>query len=286
MNRNFSRSRLRGLVGTLVIAACGMQLAAGPAHAKPPRPPRDAAAEARAGEELEALMRWLLAEGRDSQLVRLPFASVVFAATGHRILPVNKTDPAEAEVLAKLGRGLDEVLRRMNASDSPARGVKRINEASHHFEDMMREVFNALPGLRCDFARNTRGEVQRSGYPDLQVTDTASGRIYYVDPKLYEERSRRSSFRTFYFEPRRETNKVLADACHLVAGIAHNGERGERLRFRHWELIDCRELTVELKAEFHAGNQSLYREEAVLARGAAAPDKAEPPAEPAKPAGN
>lgn len=239
------------------------------AQARPPRPPRDAAAAARAEGDLEAFIRWLLAEDREHGAVKLPFAAVVFAATGHRILPMNKADATDAAVLEKLSRGMDEVLRRMNAADSPARGVKRINEASHYFEDAMQEVFNVLPGLRCEFAPNTRGQVQRSGYPDLRVVDVASGRSYYLDPKLYEASSRRSSFRTFYFEPRGATNKVLVDACHIVVGISHNGERGADARFLAWELIDCSGLTVQLKAEFHAGNHDVYREEAVLSAGKA-----------------
>ncbi len=255
----------------IVAAALVISLpAAPPLFAKPPRPPRDAAAAARAQVDLDALIHWLLAEDREHGMVKLSFAAVVFAATGHRILPMNKSDPTDAAVLEKLSRGMDEVLRRMNVPDSPARGVKRINEASHYFEDAMQEVFNALPGLRCEFAPNTRGQVQRSGYPDLRVVEIASGRSYYLDPKLYEASSRRSSFRTFYFEPRGETNKVLVDACHLVVGIAHNGERGAGARFLNWELVDCSGLTVQLKAEFHAGNHNVYREEAVLATGKSA----------------
>jgi hypothetical protein len=245
-------------------------------RAKPPRPPRDAAADARAEFDLQSLIHWLLSDEHDHQMVRLPFAAVVLASTGHQILPFHKDDPIDAGVLSKLSRGMEEVLRRMNAEDSPARGVKRVNEASHFFEDAMREIFHGLPGLRCEFAPNSRGQVQRSGYPDLRVTDTASGRTYYVDPKLYEEHSRRSSFRTFYFEPRRETNKVLADACHIVVGIAHNGVHGEGVRFLNWEFVDCSGLVVQLKAEFHAGNHDLYREDAVLATGKAV-DSPPPP---------
>ena len=268
--------------GATVLLALAVLLLTSPTAlwAKPPRPPRDAAAAARAEFDLQTLIHWLLSDEHDHQLVRVPFSAVVFAATGHRILPFNKTDPIDAGVLSKLSRGMDEVVQRMNAADSPAHGVKRINEASHFFEDAMQEIFNALPGLQCEFAPNSRGQVQRSGYPDLRVIETASGRTYYVDPKLYEERSRRSSFRTFYFEPRRATNKVLADACHLVVGIAHNGVHGPGVRFLNWEFVDCSALVVQLKAEFHAGNHDLYREDAVLATGQAADGPAAPTATP------
>ena len=48
-----------------------------------------------------------------------------------------------------------------------------------------REVLNATPGLQCDFPLTAKGKLQRSGYPDLRITDLESKRVFYLDPKLY-----------------------------------------------------------------------------------------------------
>ncbi|MGI9242921.1 MAG: hypothetical protein ACR2RV_19135, partial [Verrucomicrobiales bacterium] len=104
------------------------------------------------------------------------------------------------------------------------------------------------------------------GYPDLKITHTASGRIAYLDPKLFEAGSENSSFRSFYYEPKTETNKVLEDAHHLLLGIEHDGRDGE-WQFTGWHLVDLSELKVRLKPEFQASNRDLYGEEAVLSSG-------------------
>ena len=51
--------------------------------------------------------------------------------------------------------------------------------------------------------------------------DLESKRVFYLDPKLYAAGSRDSSFRTFYFEPKKSTNKVRDDAVHFVVGFEH-----------------------------------------------------------------
>jgi len=75
-------------------------------------------------------------------------------------------------------------MKRMNAPDSPVQNLARINEASSHFEDLLREKLNRIPGLSCDFPRTSEDRVQRSGYPDLRLVETATNRVFYLDPKL------------------------------------------------------------------------------------------------------
>ncbi len=97
--------------------------------------------------------------------------------------------------------------------------AKRVNEMSSYFEEAMRAKLRSVPGFACDFPPTAAGKHQRSGYPDLRLVDTATQRVIYLDPKLFAKGSRASSFRTFYFEPKRETNKVTDDARHLIVGI-------------------------------------------------------------------
>ena len=156
-------------------------------------------------------------------------------------------------------------MKRMNAPESAAHNVARINELSSHVEDLLRELLNSAPGLRCDFPRTAEGHVQRSGYPDLRVIDDASQRVFYLDPKLYAAGSRESSFRTFYFEPKVATNKVLDDAVHLIVGFEHEPRKDGRWKFTRWDLVDLAHFKVKLKAEFQGSNHDLYRPEAIVA---------------------
>ena len=202
---------------------------------------------------------------RDEQeLASVPFADVVKAATGKQVLPLNPTNSIDRELLTKIGRAMDAVLRQLNAPDSPAQKKRRINEVSVLFENSMKVELNAIDGFECDFPKLASGAHQRSGYPDLRLVEKKSGRVLYLDPKLFERGSRASSLRTFYFEPKRQTNKILDDAHHLIVGIEHDGKAGGAWKFLNWELVDLANFRVKLKAEFQASNRDLYRMEAIV----------------------
>lgn len=220
---------------------------------------------ARADEKADAVQRlipWILDEGESLRSIR--FADVIAATSGKRVIPIDRANADDQRVLAAIGAALDAVLVAMNAPESPTRDAKRVNEMSSHFETALRAQLKAQPGLACDFPRTAAGRLQRSGYPDLRLADTATGRVFYIDPKLFAKGSRGSSLRTFYFEPKRETNKVTEDARHLIAGIEHERAADGATRFARWELIDLGEFRVRLKAEFEGSNADLYRKEAVV----------------------
>lgn len=211
---------------------------------------------------IDALIPWLLQE--DTQLRGMPFAQVIQDATGKKVLAINPKDATDERVLKQIGAVLDEVVGQLNQPASMIQGISRINEVSSHFEDLMRQLLDAAPGLHCDFPRTADGHVQRSGYPDLRVVDQETKRVYYLDPKLYAAGSRESSFRTFYFEPKKATNKVLDDAVHLVAGFEHAPREGGHWKFTRWDLVDLAHFRVKLKAEFEGSNRDLYQPEAIV----------------------
>jgi hypothetical protein len=212
--------------------------------------------------ESRALVRSLMQSG--DELKEIPFSEVVLAATGRKILPLDGAREADRELLAKLGKAMDEVLQRMNATNSPAQQQRRINEVSGHFENEIKRVLDALPGFACEVPLNAQGRAQRTGYPDLRVVEKQTGRVIYLDPKLYERGSRQSSFRTFYFEPKIETNKILDDAHHLLIGIEHDGRQDGYWKFLNWDIVDISRFQVRLKAEFQGSNRDLYRPELIV----------------------
>lgn len=201
----------------------------------------------------------------DQELREVPFSEVVLAATGKRVLPIDVSSDDDRRVINSIREVLNEVMRRMNASDSPVQDVARINEASSHFEDMLRDMLNRARGFSCDFPHTAEDRVQRSGYPDLRLVETATQRVFYLDPKLYAAGSRDSSFRTFYFEPKVTTNKVRDDAVHLLVGFEHEPRSNGHWKFTRWDLIDLSHFKVRLKAEFQASNRDIYQPEATIA---------------------
>jgi hypothetical protein len=215
---------------------------------------------------VDALIPWLLQE--DRELRGIPFSEVIFDATGKKVIAVDKENETDQRVIKLISGVLDEVVRRMNGPDSRIQGIARINEVSSHFEDMTRELLNATPGLSCDIPHTAAGGTQRSGYPDLRLVDSKTKKVFYLDPKLYAVGSRASSFRTFYFEPKIATNKVLDDAVHFIVGFEHEKRSGDHWNFTRWDLVDLAHFKVKLKAEFQGSNRDLYRPEAIVATSA------------------
>ena len=216
---------------------------------------------------VDQLIPWLLDEGQ--QLRGIPFAEVIHAATGKRVLTVNTKDEIDLRVIKQISAVCDETIKRFNMPNSAIQNVARINEVSSHFEDILRELLNVAPGLNCDFPRTAEGRVQRSGYPDLRIVDLASKRVFYLDPKLYVAGSRESSFRAFYFEPKAATNKVRDEAVHLVVGFEHEPpEKNGAWKFTRWDLVDLSQFKVKLKAEFQGSNRDMYRPAAIVASSA------------------
>lgn len=216
---------------------------------------------------VDSLIPWLLQE--NAALREIPFSEIISDTTGKRVLAFNPKDETDARVAKQISTALDAVMQRLNEPESVIQKVPRINEVSSYFENTMREVLNAAPGLACDFPKTAEGRVQRSGYPDLRLVDQASQRVYYLDPKLYAVGSRDSSFRTFYFEPKSSTNKVRDDAVHFVVGFEHSKKTATGgWQFTRWDLVDLSQFKVKLKAEFQGSNRDLYRADAVVASSA------------------
>jgi hypothetical protein len=182
------------------------------------------------------------------------------------VLPLTD-EPAHLRVTTAIEQALAATIRELNAADSPVRKLRRINEGSRFFEDGLLARLNAAPGLRCEVPPTRAGVHQRSGYPDLRITDVATGTVFYLDPKLVEHGSADSTLRTFYFEPKDETLKITDDAVHLLAGIEHDGRKG-RWTFTGWRLVDLSTLKVRLKAEFQASNAELYHKSGLSLPGA------------------
>lgn len=198
----------------------------------------------------------------------VPFASLIETTTGNQVLPIDPNDPVDQEILEGLHAALKSVLEKFNEPDSATHQESRINEVSSHFEEALLKELNRAPEFSCDHPRTAEGNLQRSGYPDLLIRHKESGRVIYLDPKLVAEGSLTSSLRTFYFTPRKETNKVLHNANHILVGIEHDGNTGE-WKYLRWHLVDLADFKVTLKAEFQASNRDLYVPELIIGGGEA-----------------
>lgn len=209
----------------------------------------------------------MLAKARTLESV--PFREVVQAATGHTVHPFSQESFPDAR--ARLPAILDAVLADLNRPDHPIHGAPRINEASKYIEDSLLERLNAIPGWACTFPSTAAGRQQRSGYPDLRI-ETPEG-VFFLDPKLVASGSEQSSLRTFYYEPKIDTNKINEPGAHLLIGVSHGGWKDGKLRLIGWRLVDVADLPVRVKAEFQASNRELYAPDLTIAESAPSPSE-------------
>ncbi len=217
-------------------------------NAKPPAGAAPAAEAVRSVMTAEAALR------------DIPLRDVIAAATGRKTLPLQPDKiPSDAACRRHIMLAADKVIAFLNAADGPLRGLRRINEGSRHVEEKLITLLNG-GDFTCAVPHTKEGDGQRSGYPDLRIVHKPTGRVYYLDPKLYEATAAGSTLRTFYYEPKDLTGKIHDDACHLVLGIAHDGKDGA-WQFTGWRLVDLHNFRVRLKAEFQASNKDIYRDE-------------------------
>lgn len=237
------------IAGGAILLAAGLM--PGAAHSQ-----STAAAETTDEDDI-ALVRLLL--DKDLGNRRFRFATVAQACSGKRVLPLDRASETHRRMLGHIEAALADTLRAHNREDSPIRALRRINEASRFFEDGLMERLDAIDGLTCTPAPTRIGTRQRAGYPDLRLLDEATGSVFYLDPKLVQDGSEKSTLRTFYFEPKTDTLKITDDAVHLILGIGHDGRAGE-WTFHGWRIVCLANLEVRLKAEFQAANADLYRD--------------------------
>ncbi len=164
--------------------------------------------ESRPEAAVDQLIPSLLDESRQLRGIRFP--EVIFDTTGKRVLPVNPKSEVDQRVVSAISAACDETVKNLNVPDSAIQSITRINEVSNHFENTLRELLNAEPGLSCYLPR-----VMRSGYPDLRIVDLASKRVFYLDPKLYAVAAATAAFAHFI-----SSRKLRPIKCLIMPSIS------------------------------------------------------------------
>jgi len=200
-------------------------------------------------------------------LKNVPFKIAIKAMSGCKVIPFDKDNPEDQQLLKDLIEATKIAARNANR-----RGIftRRENEVGNHIEPFMIEALNKI-GLKADRPETKEGKKKAVGYPDIFVRDR-NGRPNYIECKTYNERNYQTTQRSFYFSPaERPTDfKVIYDARHII--ISFKIERAERKGKRafipvYWKIFSTDNLIGQIKHEFNSTNQQMYRKEALLAEG-------------------
>ena len=87
----------------------------------------------------------------DQQLRGVAFSKLILDTTGRKVLPFAANNAVDQRVANAISAACDETMQRLNAPNSEVQNVDRINEINSHFENTLRDLLIATPGLRCDF---------------------------------------------------------------------------------------------------------------------------------------
>lgn len=200
-------------------------------------------------------------------LKNIPFKIAIKAMSGCKVIPFDKEDPDDRQLLKDLIEAT-----KIAAGNANKKGIftRRENEVGNHIEPFMIEALNQI-GLKADRPETKEGKKKAVGYPDIFVRDR-KGRPNYIECKTYNERNYQTTQRSFYFSPaERPTDfKVIYDARHLI--ISFKIERVEREGKRafipvYWKIFSTDNLIGQIKHEFNSTNKQMYTDEALLAEG-------------------
>ena len=191
-----------------------------------------------------------------SGVSRLYFRDVINAATGYKIIPF---DDNSNRILEEIKSWLDVNLNDLsNLIEMDY--VGRPNELGNYLERVLMARLDESLNFSVDMPRTEQGHKQAVGYPDGIIVDQRRNVVAYFDVKIFQEKTRKSTLRSFYYQPTNQS-KISHDAPHFLVGFVVDS-LGDNNRspfiIKDYEIVDIYDLEVNFKAEFNASNKDLY----------------------------
>jgi len=191
-----------------------------------------------------------------SGVSRLYFRDVINAATGHKIIPF---DDNSKQILEEIKSWLDGNLNELsNLIEMDY--VGRPNELGNYLERVLIARLDESLNFSVDMPTTEQGHKQAVGYPDGIIFDNMRNQVVYFDVKIFQEKTRNTTLRSFYYQPTNQS-KILHDAPHFLIGFvveSLSGDNRSPFIIKDYELVDIYNLEVNFKAEFNASNKDLY----------------------------
>lgn len=212
-------------------------------------------------ENLEAVLAQFLRPIRN-----LPFPVVVKTLSDTTIIPVDRDDPDDQWLIARLAEAA--ITCAIAVRNTPI-VRNRPNEVGNDIEPFVMRAAIAN-GLRATRPTTRSGAGRTTGYPDLLIYDRQD-RPTYLECKIFGEGSAMTTMRSFYLSPS-EDFKVSMDGRHLLLAFAIQripvtDSIMSEYRPTAFKLVDLHNLLCDVKYEFNSDNRRLYNEAMILAEG-------------------
>ena len=193
------------------------------------------------------------------------FSSVIKEVTGKNIISAESSYiKSKLKILTKR---FDKIVK--NSKTSPIK-VRRVNELGNALEPIVKNQINVTKKFNCSMPLTALGKKQSSGYPDLIIED--KDKNIYLEFKTYDKNNKNSlssSFRSFYYEPKKDTSKINKNGYHLLIAFGHIGRDKDNIGYvlDDWHLVDLSKVKVFFKGEFQTNNKNMYTKKSIIAKG-------------------
>jgi hypothetical protein len=188
---------------------------------------------------------------------------IIEGISGHKIIPFNKTDPKDQQILEILEICAKNVKEHVN---NKINGISRnrVNEVGNDIEPIVEKELNNI-GYKSNRPTTQNGHKKSSGYPDLEFIDKF-GNLNYLECKTFNIKNINTTQRSFYLSPSKNF-KILQDAHHFGISFEVYEEQSNIYKIKSWKILDLSKLTLNVKYEFNSDNKHLYNKELILAEG-------------------
>jgi len=132
----------------------------------------------------------------------------------------------------------------------------------NYIDGQLMGLIQSIRGFKASRPHISSGKRQSSGYPDIVVE--FNNKTIYAETKTYQEKTKESTLRTFYFKPtEKEKFKVNRSCPHILIGFEVES-KGEKNRspfiVKGFRIVDLYSLKVNFKPEFNANNPMIYKD--------------------------
>ena len=111
--------------------------------------------------------------------------------------------------------------------------------------------------------------MKSQGYPDIEFIDK-NNQLHYLECKTFNKNNIDTTQRSFYLS-RSEDFKIAKDDHHFLISfeifVFKKSENYNIYKTSTWKILSLEYLNVDIKYEFNANNQSLYKKDNILAEG-------------------
>ena len=206
-------------------------------------------------------------EGVISQMLKplsgLPLGIVIEGLSGYKVIPFNKKDDKDLQVLDTLKKVANNVLVEVNKN-----GIlrPRPNEVGNDIEPFVKKALNSF-NYKAYTPSTISGKKKSTGYPDIEFIDEFD-RSNYLECKTYNIDNIHTTQRSFYLSPSNEF-KITKNAHHFGISFEIFVEKSignkHLYKVKSWKILDLSKLELDVKYEFNSDNKRLYDEKLIIA---------------------